>query len=252
MCMWCPLAEGKPAQRLKKPRCTAVSVRDVSDAVPPGACVGLRRGFGRAPGRVAQPSTSRPRSGPARRSVRRDTADSRASRWVGRAPACSAGVLTGANWPPVLVDNRMRVAVDVARIGLKVFSPQPQSGVAGQHRIAGDDVDLGVVEQGVLVEVGRAEVSQRSSTIADLGVHVQRPLGAPGLRAWMVVASSRPAPSSASSRTPSWPRVVSAPLSGLAGQQSRIRNSLARRVGVACRRGSSTISATTGTGSRDR
>jgi len=58
-----------------------------------------------------------------------------------------AGVLTGANWPPVLVDNRMRVAVDVARIGLEVLRPQPQPGASGQLRITSDHVELGVVEQ---------------------------------------------------------------------------------------------------------
>ena len=57
---------------------------------------------------------------------------------------------------------------------LEVLLPQPQPGGAGERRVAGDDVDLGVVEQRVLVEVGRADRQPLVVDDADLGVHVER------------------------------------------------------------------------------
>jgi hypothetical protein len=49
--------------------------------------------------------------------------------------------------PPQAIDDCGRIVVDLLDRAVEVFSPQRQSGVAGQHRIAGRDVDLGVVEQ---------------------------------------------------------------------------------------------------------
>jgi len=49
--------------------------------------------------------------------------------------------------PPQAIDDGGRVVVDLLDRAVEVFSPQRQSGMAGQHRIAGRDVDLGVVEQ---------------------------------------------------------------------------------------------------------
>ena len=57
---------------------------------------------------------------------------------------------------PQLVDDRGRIVVDLLDGTVEVFGPQCESGLAGQHRVARGDVDLGVVEQGVFVEVGRS------------------------------------------------------------------------------------------------
>ena len=109
------------------------------------------------------------------------------------------------------------------RSALGVLGPQAQPGLRGRACVAGHHVELGVVEQRVLVEVGRADRQPAVVDDADLRVHIDRrrcesPLRPDG------VASSRPAPPSASSSRPSWPRVVSGPLLGLRGstQQTEV------------------------------
>ena len=49
--------------------------------------------------------------------------------------------------PPQSIDDGGRIMVDLLDRAVEVFCPQGESAVAGQHRIAGRDVDLGVVEQ---------------------------------------------------------------------------------------------------------
>jgi hypothetical protein len=57
-----------------------------------------------------------------------------------------------------------RVTRSLADRALETRGPEPKARVAGKHRVEGRDVDLRVVEEGVAVEIGRAEgQSQRSS-----------------------------------------------------------------------------------------
>ena len=85
---------------------------------------------------------SRPRMGPTSRSARRETAGPMGQRETVAAPVH----LFFGDRPPQAIDDCGRIVVDLDR-AVEVFSPQRQSGVPGQHRIAGRDVDLGVVEQ---------------------------------------------------------------------------------------------------------
>ena len=57
---------------------------------------------------------------------------------------------------------------------LEVLLPQPQARVAGELGVARDDIDLGVVEQRVLVEVGGADREPGVVDDADLRVDVER------------------------------------------------------------------------------
>ena len=63
---------------------------------------------------------------------------------------------------------------DVRRL-LEVLLPELQPRGAGERRVAGHDVDLGVVEQRVLVEVGGADGEPGVVDDPDLGVDVERP-----------------------------------------------------------------------------
>ena len=125
-------------------------------------------------GRRAQPSSIRFESGPSRRRERRDTPGSSNSLCVGAASDCSALELLGGDRAPALVDHGLRLIVgDRLHVDLEVLRPQPQPRLASEIRVVGDDVHLGVVEQRVGVEVGRADGEPAVVDDPDLGVHVQ-------------------------------------------------------------------------------
>ena len=86
------------------------------------------------------------------------------------------------------IDAR-RIAVDV--VALEVLGPQAQPRRAGERRVAGDDVDLGVVEQACSLRLAEPIASQRVVDDADLGVHVQRARSARRVRDRIVVARKR-------------------------------------------------------------
>ena len=70
--------------------------------------------------------------------------------------------------PRQAIDDCGRIVVDLLDRAVEVFCPQRESGVAGQHRIAGRDVDLGVVDSECSLRLAEPPVSQRSSTTATL------------------------------------------------------------------------------------
>ena len=72
---------------------------------------------------------------------------------------------------------------DRSRVQVQVLGPQAQPGVAGQLGVVGDDVHLGVVEQRVGVQVGRADRQPAIVDDPDLGVHVQAVVAVAGERA---------------------------------------------------------------------
>ena len=90
-------------------------------------------------------------------------------------PAFLRSSCSAADRFPDLVDRLGRVGRDVARRPLEVLRPEPQSRLARATSASWrDDVQLGVVEERVLVEVRRAEGQPRVVDDRDLGVHVNR------------------------------------------------------------------------------
>ena len=77
--------------------------------------------------------------------------------------------------PPVLVYDALRLAVDALARELEVLRPETQPCLTHETLIARDDIDLGVVEQGVVVEVCRAHGEPAIVDQTDLGVHVDGP-----------------------------------------------------------------------------
>ncbi len=123
----------------------------------------------------AQPSSSSPESGPSRRLDRRDTPGSSSSRCVGRSPArlrssCSRAIGRQCeSTRSAGVGGRDRVLVE-----LQVLRPQPDAGVASERRVVGGDAHLGVVEERMGVDVGRADDQPAVVDDRDLGVDVER------------------------------------------------------------------------------
>jgi len=70
----------------------------------------------------------------------------------------------------VLVDHDVWIAVDV--VPLQVLAPEAESRRARRLRVAYDEVDLGVVEERVLVQVRGADRQPLVVDDADLRVHV--------------------------------------------------------------------------------
>src|SRR5256714_15499671 len=91
-----------------------------------------------------------------------------------RLSAPAALVLRFGNRLPELVDDMRRIARDVSERTLQMFGPEAETRLADERRVAGDDVELRVVEQGVFVQVGRAERQPPVVDDADLGVDVDR------------------------------------------------------------------------------
>lgn len=76
--------------------------------------------------------------------------------------------------PPHVVDDVGRFPVDVALLSLQVFGPQAQAGRPDHLLVVGHDVDLGVVEERVFVEVGRPDGHPFVVDDPDFGVDVDR------------------------------------------------------------------------------
>ena len=89
-----------------------------------------------------------------------------------RLPAVPTLALFGRDRAPELVDNGARVAADLVDVAFEMGGPQSLSCVACERRVAGDDVDLGVVEEGVRVEVRGTERELAVVDDADLRVHI--------------------------------------------------------------------------------
>src|ERR1700741_4094545 len=83
--------------------------------------------------------------------------------------------------PPYVVDQRGRVARDLLDGALEMLRPQPQARRARHCLVPHDDVHLGVVEEGVLVEVRRPDREPAVVDDADLRMHVYRASAAPAL-----------------------------------------------------------------------
>src|SRR4029450_2430838 len=95
--------------------------------------------------------------------------------------ACSETVeLLGANRLPALVDDVCWVARHVARRELEMFGPEAQPRLRSQWGIGRDDIELRVVEERVVVEMGRADRQPRVVDDADLCVDVDRIRGGSG------------------------------------------------------------------------
>jgi hypothetical protein len=73
-----------------------------------------------------------------------------------RFTAVAALALLGRDRAPEFIDDGARVAGDLVDVVFEMGGPQSQACVARERRVAGDDVDLAVVEEGVGVEVSRA------------------------------------------------------------------------------------------------
>ena len=80
--------------------------------------------------------------------------------------------LLGGDRLPQLVDDDVRRPVDV--VASEVLAPEAQPRLPGKCSVAGHDVQLGVVEERVLVQVGRPDRQPRVVDDPDLGVHVDR------------------------------------------------------------------------------
>lgn len=86
----------------------------------------------------------------------------------------AAGELLVGDRVPVLVDHGRGVASDCFDWELEVFGPEAEAGLACELGVVADDVHLGVVEEGVLVQVGGADREPLVVDDSDLGVHVDR------------------------------------------------------------------------------
>ena len=148
----------RSAARRATSRCRARSPTATRRSCRPRA----RRASGHAArSAVDDERVERRRSG-GRRAARRRSSSRRCVRG---SPRRVRSQLLAGDRPPELVDDGGRIAGDLRELALEVLGPQPQPRVARERRVAGDDVHLAVVEERVLVEVRRADVSQRSSTI---------------------------------------------------------------------------------------
>ena len=194
-----------------------------------------RRRAGRRAGRGA------PWRGARCRAVRADHAS--VGRRVGGARAAPARSAARARRPP---GRRRRQA---PRRRLEVLRPQAQARLASEGGLAADDVHLGVVEQGVVVEIRRTDGDPGVVDDPNLGMHVQRAREAP-VRELIVAARKRLLPSSAAARTPTGRASSRRRCWGATGSSTTTRKSLGGFRSFL--RGSRRAQATTGTGSRDR
>ena len=253
----------RPPGRARRGRARVSSVSALRATAAPGQPElrsgrgSRRRGCGRR-GRAPRASWNRTRFSRRRRGVERAEQPARAARHAGQLDQV-VGQRRAARRRSSCSDAIGRQCSSTSRAGspadvvaLEVLGPQPQAGVAGERRVAGDDVDLGVVEQRVLVEVGGADREPRVVDDADLGVHVERAGALAGARAGSSRRGSACAPSSAATSRPSIPRVSSWPLLALCGSRTTIAEVVARRVAQLVLEDVRRSPATTGTGSRGR
>ena len=82
--------------------------------------------------------------------------------------------LVAADWLPELVDRFGWVGGDLVGREFQVFCPEAEACLGGEFGVACYEVHLGVVEEGVLVEVGGAEGEPGVVDDSDLGVDVDR------------------------------------------------------------------------------
>src|SRR5437764_1189051 len=93
---------------------------------------------------------------------------------IGRYAGTGPAQLLLRNRLPDRVDDSGRVAVDLGYIPFQMLRPQPQAGTSSQLWVKSQDVDLGVVEQGMLIEVRRSDGEPSVIDDADLGAYVER------------------------------------------------------------------------------
>src|SRR4051812_11366986 len=93
----------------------------------------------------------------------------------------SALELLGREWPPKLIDDLGRVAVELGHGMFEMFAPEAEASRLREGSVAADDVHLGVVEERVLVQVGRADGEPVVVDDTDLGVHVDGTAAGAGL-----------------------------------------------------------------------
>ena len=91
-----------------------------------------------------------------------------------RLAGLAARLLRGGDRPPARVDELDGVALELHGRRLEVLRPQAEARRPRQLRVVGDHVDLGVVEERVVVQVGRADREPVVVDDAHLGVHVDR------------------------------------------------------------------------------
>src|SRR6185503_15146784 len=80
--------------------------------------------------------------------------------------------LLGREWSPKPIDDLGRVAVEVGDGSFEIFTPQAEASCLREGSVVTDDVDLGVVEKGVLVRVRRADGEPVVVNDPDFGVHI--------------------------------------------------------------------------------
>src|ERR1700685_3084559 len=91
-----------------------------------------------------------------------------------RFAATSALELLARDRTPQRIDDLGRLAGDLLHRALQVLRPEPQSCLARDCGGAGYDVHLRVVEERMLVEVGRPNRQPGIVDDSDLGVNVER------------------------------------------------------------------------------
>ena len=91
-----------------------------------------------------------------------------------RFAAPSALELLAGDRAPQRVDDSGRLAGDLLDRALQMLGPEPQPCLASDRGVAGHDVHLGVVEERMLVEVGRPNRQPGIVDDPDLRVNVQR------------------------------------------------------------------------------
>src|SRR3954451_1920741 len=70
-------------------------------------------------------------------------------------PALPALALLGRDRTPQRVDDAARLAGDLADVAVEMRGPQSKACVARERRVAGDDIDLAVVEERMSIEIRR-------------------------------------------------------------------------------------------------
>src|SRR5512132_4468381 len=72
-------------------------------------------------------------------------------------PGFAARQLLRADRFPMVIDHLCRFAGDLLDRQLEVLGPEAKTGLSSEGAVVRNNVHLGVVQEGVLVEVGRAE-----------------------------------------------------------------------------------------------
>ena len=182
----------------------------------------------------------------------RDSPGSASSRWVGsrrRAAARAARRRSGAS------GRRRRSAAPRRRSSRRRPRGALTTGAAGWRGRARRSSVTTFISVSLSSEcafrLAEPTVSQRSSTIPTLACTYRRSSRWP-VSERIVVASNRPAPSSAATSTPSWPIVSSWPLLARAGSSDHEAELVARRPAQLVGEQAGRSPATTGTGSRGR